>query len=293
MEFNSHYNADNISFLENKIFKDHLKISKEYNNFNDITFEQKNLISNLSNSFLNLCHNNIRSQYYIDVLKYLSTPLGRERLAATKYDVFRFVPSYDEYLVFVISSLDPECSMFTTYLQCDKKLTKNEKINIVRKKAGFFSEIIFKAEKDYYFKFVNNLLTDVKIDSSSYIDLIASAYKSFDNISQDRFEVISKIADVWNYVVNPESKYTTCSYNLIHQSKLLGLNSLEDRIVFFICAVDPELKLLSIYEDENRTNIMKYRSLLELGFYNPRFIQIEKDFRNKYMPDKKVSEWSK
>ena len=111
-------------------------------------------------------------------------------------------------------------------------------------------------------------------------------------MSTERFDQISKLALLWNASVNEEHKYTTCLYNLIYQYKLLGINSLEEKLLFFVCAVDPELKLLSIYEEESKTNIMKLRSLDEVGFYNPNLIKIEKTINKKFMPQKIVSEWS-
>ncbi len=292
MQFESHFNIENVLYLENKIFKDHTKLSKEYNKFKEITDTQKERISNLSTSFLYSNYGKIRSQNYIIVLRYLSTQLGREKLISTRDEYLGYIPTYDEFLTFVISCLDPSCKMFTTYLKCNNNLSEKDKQSIIRKEMGFFSKILLDAEKDYYFKFVNELFTDVRQDNSSYINLIVSLFKTFDNVSEEKFESISKMANVWNYVVNPDSKCTTCTYNLIHQSKLLNLNTLEDRIIFFILAVDPDLKLLSIYEDENRIDVMKYRSLNEVGIYNPKLIKIEEQFRKKYMPDKKISEWS-
>lgn len=291
MSFESHFNIENVLYLENKIFKDHLKLGKDYNGFKDISINQKERIENLSTSFLSSNYGKLNCQNYIIILRYLSTALGREKLVSTRDEFSGYIPTYDELLTFAITSLDPECKMFTNYLKCNNNLSEKEKRNAIRNEIGFFSKFLLDAEKDYYFKFINELLTDVSQDNSSYINLIVSSFKSFDNVSIERFESISKMADMWNFVVSPDKRFATCTYNLIHQAKLLGLKSLEERIIFFIAAVDPDLKLLSIYSDENRTDVMRRRSLDEVGIYNPRLIKIEEQLKEKFMPNKKVSEW--
>ena len=292
MDYSILYAAANIQLLEEKIFKNADKLGSSYNRFQDIDNVQKNKIVELSKSFYNSVSGNLMAQNYTNILNYLSTSNGKCKLCDTREITGCYNPTYDEYLVFAISSCDPECKMFTSYLKCNSKLNHDRKKNIVRKELGFFSEVLFKAEKDYYFKYINDLICDVTIDNSSYLSLISSTPSSFDDVSTERFDQISKLALLWNASVNEEHKYTTCLYNLIYQYKLLGINSLEEKLLFFVCAVDPELKLLSIYDEESKTNIMILRSLDEVGFYNPNLIKIEKTINKKFMPQKIVSEWS-
>lgn len=295
MDYNSHFASSNLTYLEERIFKDSEKLGPSYNRFEDIDDKQREKIQNLSNNFYYSHDTGLRSQNYANILEYLSTAFGKTQLSKTGgYRDNVLVPSYDEYLTFIISSCDPQCSMYLTYLRCDNKMSYNYKKNMVRKEVGFFSELLLRAEKDYYHKFINDLLTDVRIDNSPYLSIILNNSNiSFDNISSERFESISKLALLWNASVDENHKYTTCLYNLIHQSKLLGIKSAEEKILFLVCALDPELKLLSIFEEESKMDKIKSRCLVEVGFYNSNFIKIEKIVMHKYMSDKKISEWLK
>ena len=69
MNFESHFNVENVSYLENKIFKDYLKLGKDYNGFKDISINQKERIENLSTSFLSSNYGKLNSQNYIIILR--------------------------------------------------------------------------------------------------------------------------------------------------------------------------------------------------------------------------------
>ena len=208
---------------------------------------------------------------------------GKEKIMFTRDELTVERPTYDELLTFIITGCDPECELFTTYISCDKKLSHEEKANIVRNKLGFFSEHILNAEKDYYFKFINELLTNVTLDNTSYITLLSSSIKDFDDIDDERIEEIKKIALLFTYITDNNDRYTTCIYDIIHQSKLLNLNTLQEKLVFFISTVDPELKFLEIYEEECKAEIIKYRAFIELGFGNNTILKLEKLYKQRFI----------
>lgn len=274
------YENDNLSYLEEKIFKDSLRQKKLYNRFRDINDEQLEKIALLSQSFYETKKTNLLSQNYINMLNYLSTRFGKNKLVETSKEE-RLDPTYDELLAFIITSCDPECKMYKGYLSADNTLTKTEKYNEARKNIGFFSKRILMAEKDFYLKYNNQLLTNVKEDNSNYINLVSSFINSFDNISDERFTELYFLSSLWKNN-NIESQYTTCIYNILHQSNLLGLKSAEERIIFFIDSVDPDLNLLDIYEQECKIDRIKERSLKELGFYNYSLIKLEKLYKNNF-----------
>ena len=267
MEFSSFHSNDNISYLEEKIFKDSLRKKKLFNKFIDIDNVQLKKIAELSTNFYEQKKTYLMSQNYTNVLNYLSTPYGKEKLAKTK-NTDRTISTYDENLAFIITCCDPECKMFKTYLACDNSLTKTEKNNAARNSVGFFSKRIVYAERDYYFKFINKLLTDVKVDNSNYINLVSPYINSFNTVSQERFIELYDMAVLWRNKINKEATYTTCLYNIINQASLLGLNNIEEKFTFFISTIDPKLHLLDIYEEECRFEFIEKRSLEELGFYN-------------------------
>ena len=136
------------------------------------------------------------------------------------------------------------------------------------------------------------LLTDVKIDKSLYITIARECINNFDDITLERFDDINKLASLFIYSTNEESRYTTCLYNIIYQPNLLNLNNLNEKIVFLISCVDPELNLLTIYEEECKNETIKNRCIEELGFYHKDLIRFENMYKNRFMPDKKISDWS-
>lgn len=284
MEFSSFHSNDNISYLEEKIFKDSLRKKKLFNKFIDIDNAQLKKIAELSTNFYEQKKTYLMSQNYTNVLNYLSTPYGKEKLAKTK-NTDRTISTYDENLAFIITCCDPECKMFKTYLACDNSLTKTEKNNVARNSVGFFSKRIVYAERDYYFKFINKLLTDVKVDNSNYINLVSPYINSFNTVSQERFIELYDMAVLWRNKINKEATYTTCLYNIINQASLLGLNNIEEKFTFFISTIDPELHLLDIYEEECRFEFIEKRSLEELGFYNKNLIKIEKTYQKHFYPN--------
>lgn len=276
----------NSAYLEGKIFRDscNKNTNKEYNKFKNISFEQKNRISIISTNFMESNPNDkLLPNRYLNCLNYISTKYGKEKIIFTREEFTIKSPTYDEIMTFIITGCDPECELFTTYISCDKKLSHEEKANIARNKLGFFSDRVLKAEKDYYFKFINKLLTNVTIDSTNYITLLASSIKNFDEIDNEKFEDIRKKSLLFSYGIDDNNRYTTCIYDIIHQSKLLNLNTLQEKLVFFISTVDPELKFLEIYEEECKAEIIKYRAFIELGFGNNTILKLEKLYKQKFL----------
>ena len=292
MEFKSHFDADNIYYLEEKIFRDSNRETSLFNYFKDIDISQIERIYNLSNNFLNNNRGDIRSKNYVNLLKYLSTPFGKDRIVRTREEIYNAIPTYDEYLAFIITGCDPDCELFKTYISADNSLSNNEKINLARKKVGFFSKRFLLAEKYYFFKYKNELLIDVRVDKSKFIGNAYEYIDSFDKVTLEKFDDISKKALLFRYATNDESRLTTCLYDIIYQPNLLDLNSIDERIVFLIAAIDPELKLLTIYEEECRTEFIKKRALEEVGFYDKSLIDFERKYKDRFMPDKKLSSWS-
>ena len=292
MEFLSHFETENIVYLEEKIFRDLNSKTTQFNNFKDIDMNQIEKIYNLSNNFLNNTNEKLQSKKYTALLKYLSTPYGKNKIISTREISNNTIPTYDEYLAFIITGCDPDCNLFKTFIGADDSLSKREKINLARKTVGFYSKRFMLAEKFYFFKYKKELLTDVKIDKSPYITIARECINNFDDITLERFDNINKLASLFIYSTNEESRYTTCLYNIIYQPNLLNLNNLNEKIVFLISCVDPELNLLTIYEEECKNETIKNRCIKELGFYHKDLIRFENMYKNRFMPDKKISDWS-
>lgn len=289
MKITKELEYNNIDTTEEKIFKNRSKSKKLFNNFNDISTEQLDKIKILATKFSNLVMNNKSYKNYYAALQYLSTGYGKQKILSTREYYYDMNPTYDEYMAFVIAACDPTCEMYKAYISCDESLTLFNKKNEARRKVGFFRQIVLQAEKVYYLKYINKLLTNVNKNNTNYLGLLCKIFKSFDNIDSKRCEELKELSIIWNDYTEENSKFQTCIYNLIYQSHLLKINSFEEKLIFFINCIDPELKLLNIYEEENHFDIIKKRSLDELGYYLKDLIFVEKEYKKRFLnEDKKI-----
>ena len=72
---------------------------------------------------------------------------------------------------------------------------------------------------------------------------------------------------------------------MLFQPEILGLNSLDEIIIFFILVIDKDLKLLDIYNEEANWSEIKKLALRKMGFYNPKLLYLEKIYQEKFVPD--------
>ena len=283
----------NSYYLEEQILKSSSKFIQEFKKFNNIDIEQIKNIEIIAKKFKERFFEKNMSSNYLKTLQYLSTPFGRAKLIDSRIQKGSNTVSCDEYLSFIILCCDPECNLFKSYIKCDNKMNESQKESYCRKESGLYNKKLIIAEREFYHKFINDLLTDVKLNNSDYIDVLSFGIESFDNITIEEYESILKKAELWRYITNSNSRLSTCTYNLLHQSDLLGLNSAEEKLVFLISAVDPELNLYSIFEEECRVDNIKERALNELGFYNLNIYKLEKLYHQRFLPNKEISPWSK
>ena len=97
---------------------------------------------------------------------------------------------------------------------------------------------------------------------------------------------------MWLSLVADSRDANSLAYNIIKQNHLLKLRNAEECLIFFIAAIDPELKALKIYEEESRTDKMKERMQNELGFYDLNLVRAETLYHRRFTPDLKLSDWT-
>lgn len=275
----------NYDLIEEKVFKSRSNY-KEYNKFKNISIEQLKQIITLADNFKKTSFEKLRVRNYRKVLQYLSTGYGKTKLLSTRGYYNDTNPSYDENMAFVIAALDPTCELFKAYISCESTMKKFDKESIARNKIGFFSKILLEAEKDYYFKYINKLLTNVNEDNTKYLSLLCKMFRSFDNLEENRLNELKDLSIIWNKYTNDNSKFQTCIYNLLHQSDLLSTSILEEKLAFFINCVDPELKILDIYEEECTYPRIEARIKEEFGYYLKDLINLEKEYKSKFIHNK-------
>ncbi len=97
---------------------------------------------------------------------------------------------------------------------------------------------------------------------------------------------------MWLSLVTDSKDANSLAYNIISQNHLLKLHNAEECIVFFIIAIDPELRALRIYEEESKREKMEERMIAELGFFDMNLVKAEIAYHKKFTPEMKVSEWT-
>lgn len=245
-----------------------------------------------------------KTALYQETLRYLVNPT-----IGTEY------PTFDERLVFLIYTLDPEFKIsdlymsapYPTYFQrenADQKTLdkfdeqKYEIDRIINSKipevAGFSDPFFNFFEKKFYAKKILPTTLQKNI-TSNYVDellTICRATKHFTNVTPEEYETTLKLAKQYLAQFENTPSPNTVAFNLLKQNKLIGGNNTIKQIaMLFVTLVDPDLNMLKIYYDESMYQKMEKRSNEELGFYNPELIRLEVEYHKAFTPNKLVSEW--
>lgn len=233
---------------------------------------------------------------YLAVMRYLGSTNTNKDL-----------PTYDAKIVFLIEAIDPNLKLYKTYLKMpvvlksqlaleDNLAKKLELLHIYNKQKGKIESEIRLKEGYYdakllvyeikYFKMIrchSELLTDI---NHAYFGKLASIFQSsnkFKDISiEDNEAIILKVED---YLSKYNANIHTLSYQLLFQPDILGLNLVDEIIIFFILAIDKDFRLLDIYYEEANWDEIKRRALNEVGFFNKDLVILEKTYQEKFVPD--------
>lgn len=233
---------------------------------------------------------------YLAVMRYLgSTNVNNE------------LPTFDAKIVFLIEAVDPNMEMYKTFLEhpvvlksqiaSEEKMARkmaltqrfnNQKGNIesnIRLNVGFYDAKLLNYEESY-FKAIRCHEELMPVINHVYFHKLTPIFgesNGFENISkEDNDKLILKAED---YISKYGSNITTLSFHLFYQSELLGLNSIDEKIIFFILVMDKNLKILDIFNDESIWDEIKRRMLDEVGYYNKDLVLLEKAYQEKFVPD--------
>lgn len=289
-----------------KTFYDH---HPHFTNFKNITSEQiKGIdsdVQKLKETFNKTESLKTKLNFYIRVLK-----------ALTKSYTSEYVTSYDDRVIFLIRSTDPNLEALQTYLKYDfpssekiknlqtsnpseanvlkeqRKKEQNKCSTEIREKIGFYDPQLLKYEIIFQKKFGLNIssLACVKKDYSNQLFNHANFIRTFSQ-NAEKIKELEQLAQEFIATFAKENLYTTTIYHILYNHKKLKLENLEDQFVFLISTCDPTLKLLAIFEEENTWDNVKKRALEELGFFNKDLIRIEKIYYSTLKPELDVSPW--
>ena len=225
--------------------------------------------------------------------------------------------SFDEKLAFLIMMVDPELVTYKEFLKINLMSTselfkvedrkererlmdlRNQTVSgyesTVREKIGFYDPRLLKYEELFFKKFYNDkeLVTDVRMNNQDTIMLRARFIKSFDSISDERYEELVELSQLLLSLVPDKYNTSLATYSVIDQKKLLGLKNSYEQLALFVLLVDSDLDMLRIYEEESRMQNVEERIKEHFGYYNTVLLSLERKFHNRFCPDKKVSVWTK
>ena len=243
---------------------------------------------------------------YYDTLRHLTGPYVHLEL-----------PTFDEKIAYLIMTVDPYLVLFKEFLKLDlvsledinkvedaserERLTKLRTKTIaeyqmfVRKELGFYDPILLKYEELFFKRFYSGreLITDVQINNQDSFINKARFIKDFNSISDERFEELKQIAQMWLAVAPNKFNSKVATYSITNQSELLGIKSLKEQAALFILCVDCNLDMLRIYEEESLIPNVKKRIIDEFGYYSPELLNLEKKYHKRFCPKKELSIWSK
>lgn len=242
---------------------------------------------------------------YMEILEYLTSPV-----------IHTIIPSFDERIIFMIMATDPELLAFKEFLKTS--ITSNKEINAaenekeklrlsikrhdelmelqckIRKKIGFYDHKLIKYEQIYFAKFLKRqeFITEVQQDYVTGLLETVNFIKSFDKITDERYEELKEKAMTWIALTNAEKDLKTAAYSVTSQLEAIGLKNLAEQYVFLILIADSNLDILRIYEEESRIPNVEARIKEEFGYYNINLIKIERLYHDRFCPEQKLSPWT-
>lgn len=224
--------------------------------------------------------------------------------------------TFDEKIIFLILLLDPELTMLKIYQSInipskkaiEKKLISEEKYKLIeerknkileleekiRKQLGFCDINLINYENIYYKKFIKDskLLKNIEVNLVDELLNFSIFIESFNQITEEDFKRLNNQAQLWISTSIEPQNFKTAAYNILKQRNLLNIKNKEEMLLLFILIIDPELTMLTIYEEESKDEEIAKRAEEELGFYNKNLIYLEKLYKKKFCPNKKLSLWS-
>lgn len=286
--------------------------SKEFKNFSEINEEKLVEISKKVYERLqqetSLTQNKLgitKLEHYVKTLSYLTAP-----------NVHTYIKNFDERVIYLIMLTDPNLVIYKEFLKVniikmstiesihDKKLKealntrRTHQIELwqsrVREKIGFFDIKMLKYEEIFFNKFFKDkeILEGIAKDYAPALFNKGLEVTDYSTVSKERFAILKDKANVWLSNYQAGSDHRTLAYAICNQKNVLGLKNLTEQLIFFILVFDPELKCLTIYEEESRIEQMEQRTIEEFNYYDQNIIIAEKRFWESFCPDKQLSPWT-
>lgn len=242
---------------------------------------------------------------YMDTLTYLTNP-----------SIHMELKTYDERIIYLIMSVDPELESFKEFLKTN--ITPTKVINAeqdpkkqqelisqreseilemqtrIRNKIGFYDSKLLKYEETYFKRFISSkeLITKVNQDNITKLLRIIPLISSFNDISDERYQILQEKAEEWLATTNCENDLFTAAYSCSEQKETIGLNGIIEELIFLVLIGDPELDVLRIYEEESRMDEVERRCKEAFNYYSKDLITLERLYHERFCPEKTLSPWT-
>ncbi len=276
---------------------------KDFKGFSLSREQLVNIKNNISH-FNNRYGTNNKLNLYIKVLQFLNSPQANLVLK-----------SFDEKLVFLIQTIDPNLEMYMEYANTEiikkSEITKakeskqqslikarNAQLQAferkIREKFGFYDNKLISYEGKYLrtLKSSNKIVNNVKQDYTSSLLSKTSFVHDFSNVSVEEFKKINEKAQFYLTKAEDPKNINTLAFNLLTRNTFLYYRSIEELFALFIAIIDPNLDILRIYEEESLVKEVQRRISEEIGFYTEDLIRLEKEYHRHFCPEKKISDWT-
>lgn len=242
---------------------------------------------------------------YMEALTYLTTPM-----------IHMEIRTYDERILYLIMSSDPELESFKEFLKTNitpikvinaEQDPKKQQLLIaqreseilemqsrIRNKIGFYDSKLLKYEEIYFQRFISSkeLITKVTQDNITKLLRIMPFISSFNEVSDERYQVLQEKAKEWLSITNCENDLFTAAYSCTEQKETIGLRGIIEELVFLILIGDPELDVLRIYEEESKMDEVERRCKEAFNYYNIDLITLERLYHERFCPEKTLSPWT-
>lgn len=272
----------NLYNLEEKIFRD----SDSFNGFKNISSDRCKYIEELANKFKSTVTGKTKLEKYVNLVQFLTSGKGRySRNEAVTNLLFK---SFDEVILFYILCCDKDLVAYNNFLFTEDKTQAEIK---TRKEIGLCNEKLIKFERALYLSKNKKLITNVKADFGAYLKVLIRYKHDFRSITKERYNEIKELSKEWISHQNTKYIYNTLVFNIFFQKELLNLKDSSEILLFLILCLDPNYKLLTIYEEESRINNLKKRIVNEFGIFDTKLFLIEQECHNTFTPNFEYSEW--
>lgn len=281
--------SNDVTTLQVKLYQH----SNEFNNFENIDQRDIEIIRFFVEYFKEICVSDLVSRnrlfpkldYYCQVLKFIFSAFNKN-----------VADSYDTQILFLIFAFDPELSMYRNFLKHMPTLDKPLQY-FIKDNNGIYDAKLIEYEKIFFETFIadKKLMTDIGDIGRKQAKILLKnipLVKDFLSVSDEDFKRLQQSAEMWFLETDGYQNYKTAAFNITKQSELLSIKNVYEKLVFFVLTVDPEMHMLKIFEEESKIEDIKARAIEEFGFYNENFIKLERLYKERFFPNKKVSEWT-